>query len=150
MAPMTELSPAALAVWEAFNREEPGVFVDYGDCLAAALQAAADQVVPEPQKADNDDVLIDSLHFSTRTENALKRHAIFTLGDLRWFTYSDLLLLKGLGVASADEVVTSLASIGISLPGSNQARSLSWSDEVVRSATRAKILAIADELKGQQ
>jgi hypothetical protein len=47
MAPMTELSPAALAVWEAFNREEPGVFVDYGDCLAAALQAAADQVVPQ-------------------------------------------------------------------------------------------------------
>ena len=44
---MTDLSPAALAVWEAFNSEEPGVFVDYGDCLAAALRAAADQVVPE-------------------------------------------------------------------------------------------------------
>jgi hypothetical protein len=41
------LSPAALAVWEAFNSEEPGVFVDYGDCLAAALRATADQVVPE-------------------------------------------------------------------------------------------------------
>jgi hypothetical protein len=38
---MTDLSPAALAVWEAFNSEEPGVFVDYGDCLAAALRAAA-------------------------------------------------------------------------------------------------------------
>lgn len=44
---MTDLSPAALAVWEAFNSEEPGVFVDYGDCLAAALRVAADQVVPE-------------------------------------------------------------------------------------------------------
>jgi hypothetical protein len=43
---MTNLSPAALTVWEAFNSEEPGVFVDYGDCLAAALRAAADQVVP--------------------------------------------------------------------------------------------------------
>jgi hypothetical protein len=41
------LSPAAQAVWEAFNQDEPGVFVDYGDCLAAALRAAADQVVPE-------------------------------------------------------------------------------------------------------
>jgi hypothetical protein len=41
---MTSLSPAALAVWEAFNSEEPGVFVDYGDCLAAALRAAADQM----------------------------------------------------------------------------------------------------------
>ncbi len=44
---MNNLSPAALAVWEAFNSEEPGVFVDYGDCVAAALRAAADQVVPE-------------------------------------------------------------------------------------------------------
>ena len=43
---MTDLSPAALAVWEAFNSEEPGVFVDYGDCLAAALRAAADQIAP--------------------------------------------------------------------------------------------------------
>ena len=42
----TPLSPAALAVWEAFNQDEAGVFVDYGDKLAAALRAAADQVVP--------------------------------------------------------------------------------------------------------
>ena len=40
---MTDLSPAALAVWEAFNQDEAGVFVDYGDKLAAALRAAADQ-----------------------------------------------------------------------------------------------------------
>jgi hypothetical protein len=42
----TPLSPAANAVWEAFNQDEAGVFVDYGDKLAAALRAAADQVVP--------------------------------------------------------------------------------------------------------
>ena len=35
------LSPAAQAVWEAFNQDEAGVFVDYGDKLAAALRAAA-------------------------------------------------------------------------------------------------------------
>ena len=46
---MTNLSPAANAVWEAFNQDEAGVFVDYGDKLAAALRAAADQVVPEYQ-----------------------------------------------------------------------------------------------------
>ena len=40
---MAELSPAANAVWEAFNQDEAGVFVDYGDKLAAALRAAADQ-----------------------------------------------------------------------------------------------------------
>ena len=43
----TPLSPAAQAVWEAFNQDEAGVFVDYGEKLAAALRAAADQVVPE-------------------------------------------------------------------------------------------------------
>ncbi len=41
---MSELSPSALAVWEAFNEDVPGVFIDYGDCLAAALRAAADQI----------------------------------------------------------------------------------------------------------
>lgn len=40
------MSPAAQAIWEAFNEDEAGVFVDYGDKLAAALRAAADQVVP--------------------------------------------------------------------------------------------------------
>jgi hypothetical protein len=38
------LSPAANAVWEAFNQDEAGVFVDYGDKLAAALRAAADHI----------------------------------------------------------------------------------------------------------
>lgn len=42
----TPLSPAAEAVWEAFNQDEPGVFVGYNDCLAAAIRAIADQVVP--------------------------------------------------------------------------------------------------------
>ncbi len=51
---MTDLSPAALAVWEAFNSEEPGVFVDYGDCVAAALRAAADAVAPQNYYADTD------------------------------------------------------------------------------------------------
>ena len=43
---MADLSPAAQSVWDAFNQDEPGVFVDYGDKLAAALRAVADQVVP--------------------------------------------------------------------------------------------------------
>ena len=43
---MTNLSPAAQAIWDAFNEDEAGVFVDYGEKLAAALRAAADQVVP--------------------------------------------------------------------------------------------------------
>ncbi len=48
---MTKLSPAADAVWEAFNQEEAGVFVDYGEKLAAALRAAADQMSSHHSKA---------------------------------------------------------------------------------------------------
>ena len=38
---MTKLSPAAQAVWDAYNDvcERVGVFEDYGDALAAALRA---------------------------------------------------------------------------------------------------------------
>jgi hypothetical protein len=43
---MTNLSPAAQAVWDAFNEDEEGVFVDFGDKLAAALNAAVDQAIP--------------------------------------------------------------------------------------------------------
>jgi hypothetical protein len=64
---MTELSPQAQAIWEAFNEDEAGVFVDYGDKLAAALRAAVEQLgysnVPEefahlrPLVIDSDDLL---------------------------------------------------------------------------------------------
>ena len=51
---MTELSPAASAVWEAFNQDEAGVFVDYGDKLAAALRAVADQIHMKEPFGDTD------------------------------------------------------------------------------------------------
>lgn len=56
---MAKLSPAANAVWEAFNQDEAWGFVDYGEKLAAALRAAADLVVPEEQEPvpDEDSVL---------------------------------------------------------------------------------------------
>ena len=41
---MSQLSPDAEAIWEAFN--EAGVFLDYGEALAAAFLTLADQVVP--------------------------------------------------------------------------------------------------------
>lgn len=42
---MAELSPKAEAIWEAFNEEEAGVFVDYGDKLAAAIKRLAEEVI---------------------------------------------------------------------------------------------------------
>jgi hypothetical protein len=50
------LSSAAEAVWEAFNEslEQVGWFSDYGDALAAALRAVADQVVPESEPPQRD------------------------------------------------------------------------------------------------
>jgi hypothetical protein len=45
------LSPAAQAIWDAFHEDEAGVFVDYGDKLAAAFRAAADQVLPVDRRS---------------------------------------------------------------------------------------------------
>ncbi len=58
------LSPAAQAVWEAFNEtaDRVGVFEDYGDALAAFTRALADQVVPEkvnPVGDEHDDARHD-------------------------------------------------------------------------------------------
>lgn len=38
------LSPAAQAIWEAFNQDEAGVFIDYGEKLAAALRVLASRI----------------------------------------------------------------------------------------------------------
>jgi len=45
---MTNLSPPAQVIWDAFSDGllRIGVLEDYGDALAAVLRAAADQVVP--------------------------------------------------------------------------------------------------------
>jgi hypothetical protein len=51
---MTELSPVASAVWEAFNQDEAGVFVDYGDKLAAALRVISDFVRMDQPLGDTD------------------------------------------------------------------------------------------------
>jgi len=49
---MTNLSPAALAVMTAGTMGNPNVINDpvYRQCIAAALRAVADQVVPEEGK----------------------------------------------------------------------------------------------------
>ena len=46
---MTPLSPAAQAIWDAWNDayEAQGPLEDMGQPIAAALRAAADQVVPQ-------------------------------------------------------------------------------------------------------
>lgn len=43
---VADLSPAAQAIWEAFNAtaERVGTFEDYGDALAAALRATANAI----------------------------------------------------------------------------------------------------------
>jgi hypothetical protein len=73
---MAELSPAANAIWEAFNQDEPGVFVDYGDCLAAALKAVADELLPEePQPLGADFGVI------RWSERQRLRHKLLVIAD---------------------------------------------------------------------
>lgn len=54
---MADLSPAAQAIWDAFNAtaERVGTFEDYGDALAAAICAAADQPYEVPPWYRGDD-----------------------------------------------------------------------------------------------
>lgn len=63
---MADLSPAAAAIWDAFNdvSERVGVFEDYGDALAAALRAAADAVAPKdvPEMHNCCHELLESVH----------------------------------------------------------------------------------------
>jgi hypothetical protein len=55
---MTNLSPAAQAVLDAFTEDNSlhdwKVHIHHLDALAAALRAAADQVVPEPNEQDKE------------------------------------------------------------------------------------------------
>jgi len=75
---MTDLSPAARAVWEAFRQfDEAGMHVDYDVKIAAALRAAADQVVPEFWHEEGDiyaetkhDVRADLLAIAAELEGA--------------------------------------------------------------------------------
>jgi hypothetical protein len=60
--PTPPLSPAAQAVWDAWNDayEAQGPLEDMGHPLAAALIAAADQVVPEEQEpVPNEDSAVE-------------------------------------------------------------------------------------------
>ena len=68
---MPELSPAAQAVWEAFNEDEAGVFVDYGEKLAAALEAVADQVVPEETWLGTEETCYAYYHQRCNTRHGL-------------------------------------------------------------------------------
>ena len=58
---MTELSPAAQAVWDAWQKAPISLDIEQSDrdALAAALRAAADQVVPHEATAPWDEFKYD-------------------------------------------------------------------------------------------
>jgi len=62
------LTPAAQAIWEAFNEDEAGVFVDYGDKLAVAFAALADQVVPANGSRKNNEIRAEILAIAAELE----------------------------------------------------------------------------------
>ena len=71
------LSPAAQAIWDAFNEDEAGVFVDYGDKLAAAFRAAADQVVPQ----EDSDPMDDELSLQRRCQRQRTRRQLLAIAS---------------------------------------------------------------------
>jgi len=64
---MTELSPAAQAVLNAYEKSNDCYREEWGQ-LAAALRAAADQVVPEPCFASDDAIRDALLSIATELE----------------------------------------------------------------------------------
>jgi hypothetical protein len=66
---MVELSPAAQAVWDAWNDayEAQGPLEDMGQPLAAALRAAADQVVPEQPTIPDGDLTEQTYRWDERS-----------------------------------------------------------------------------------
>ena len=41
---MRKVSLRTQRIWDPFNEEQPGVLVDYGECLANAFRAQADEL----------------------------------------------------------------------------------------------------------
>jgi hypothetical protein len=60
---MAKLSPQAAVIWDEFNEvsERVGVFEDYGDALAAAIETLADQVTPANGSRRNNEIRADIL-----------------------------------------------------------------------------------------
>lgn len=65
---MTDLSHVTEAIWKAFNEDKSGMFVDYGDKLAAALRALADQVVLAHGSRRNNEIRAEILAIAAELE----------------------------------------------------------------------------------
>ena len=80
---MTDLSPAAQAVWDAFNdvSERVGIFEDYGDALAAALRAVADQLVPPLDLKPQEDLESrrEAMEWGMNSQTQLTRHQLLAI-----------------------------------------------------------------------
>tara|TARA_R110000772_G_scaffold202735_1_gene313015 strand:- start:44 stop:469 length:426 start_codon:yes stop_codon:yes gene_type:complete len=138
----TPLSPAAQAVMAAYYGQTP---MTGSKRAAVVLRAAADHITLHPQKTDKDEISIDSLHLCVRVSNALKRHNVWTIRDLKCFTQAELLRIRTIGKVGVNEVKDALANIGTSLLSSSS----QLQNSVYLDAIRQKLLAIAAELEAQ-
>jgi DNA-directed RNA polymerase subunit alpha len=77
--------------------------------------AAAEASFPPLGATDGDDRLIEELDIGVRAYNCLKRAGIQTIGDLVTRSKSELNAIPNFGQRSTEEVIDSLAQIGLSL-----------------------------------
>ncbi len=61
------------------------------------------------------DVSIESLDFSVRTYNCLKRSGVKTLSDMKYLTERDYQRIRNLGRRSLDEIIDKLGEYGITI-----------------------------------
>ena len=75
-------------------------------------------IIIEKEEASKEKVLemtIEELDFSVRSFNCLKRAGINTVEDLIAKTEDDMIKVRNLGKKSLEEVISKIASLGLSL-----------------------------------
>ncbi len=95
------------------------VLTEHLNLFVELTQEAKDaSIIIEKEEASKEKVLemtIEELDFSVRSFNCLKRAGINTVEDLIKFTEEDMIKVRNLGKKSLEEVISKIASLGLSL-----------------------------------
>ena len=95
------------------------VLTEHLNLFLELTQVAKDaSIIIEKEEASKEKVLemtIEELDFSVRSFNCLKRAGINTVEDLIKFTEEDMIKVRNLGKKSLEEVISKIASLGLSL-----------------------------------
>lgn len=87
------------------------------DHIARIAYEIADAMLKEREYNGNEGMAIHQLNITKRAENALKRHDISRVKELRSFSSLELMSMEGIGMDTLKNIQEALAEIGLSLKG---------------------------------